>query len=211
MIRKLLMLAVFVVSTSHAASKCPEVKVDYEADCAFVPNLENLQTLDKAGDCATIRVKARSHWNASWLRLEGGERYQIDVTGKWCDASVVTDNRGWDVDSGGKTPAPALCPESCGKCVQACAVEGGDINLEFTKNAFIQATTFLRRHCDANLFALFGFVEGEMDTQEYELNKPRNMITPEVDGNFCAYANDVTFAYGNNSGSLLLTITRMSD
>lgn len=206
----LLSLAVFPVMASE---NCIVPKMDYTRKCADISNLNNLPTLENAGDCATLTIEAKSHWNASGLRLEKGRRYQIEINenDQWCDASVVTNYKGWDIVKGGEVPGSGACPQNkeCGRCVNSKAVAGPDVDLGWFNNTLTKSTKWLRRAPDAELFTLIGITKGGHESgKPFEIQN-LDEITVKSAAEFCAYANDLSLMYGNNSGQLTLKIKRL--
>ena len=79
--------------------------------------------------------------------------------------------------------------------------------LEVTAVVLFEAGEIFRRNTDYRLFSLVGIAKGELAQEEFAIAY-RKVITPKHNAEFCAYANDLSFMYGNNSGALKLTITR---
>lgn len=208
----ILILLTLVLHPALAGQECLKPKTNYERKCGEVSNLHNLPVLAEVNDCAEIRVKAHSHWNASGLRLQKGHEYRLEVArdGKWCDANVVTDGNGWQIRVGAKRPGSGQCPVGgeCGKCRPKRAVSGPEVDLGGFYNGFVNSTKWLARKRDQRLFTLIGVVEAELAADEFVIGNGTT-YTPKHDAEFCAYANDLSFMYWNNSGELQLTITRV--
>jgi len=209
MTRYVLLILFLVCNSAMADEHCIKPKMNYERDCAAVKNLNNLPSLKNINDCAILTIDSRSHWNASGLRLEKGGKYQLSVSNKeqWCDANIVTDYQGWQVSDAVDTKR-TTCPDGCGKCKNAKAVQGPLINHGKVLNALFDMGGIWRRHEKSRYFALIGMLKGELYSEDFNVSK-RASITPKADAEFCAYANDLSFFYGNNSGTLQLTITRL--
>lgn len=209
--KNLFLISLLLVAPVMADQHCIKPKTNYERNCAAVTNLNNLPAITEVNGCAIITVQASSHWNASGLRLQKGHAYRLEVAknDQWCDASVVTDSSGWLVRKGANTPGSGKCPDNgeCGKCKADKAVNGPVVDLGGLVNGFIKASSWLRRNTDHKLFSLIGIAEGELSHEEFAINQGK-FFTPKHDAEFCAYANDLSFMYGNNSGALTLTITR---
>jgi hypothetical protein len=162
--------------------------VDYQRKCGEIPNMNSLLHLSKDGDCAIIEINAKSHWNASGILFEKDVRYQIEVEGgknaKWKDKSIETTADGWCL------PPKAKCEGT------------GDKALDW----IIGLMEPFRRAPDRNWFKLIGVVAGA----EYQQDPIGNegTLKPRSDGEFCSFANDLSWKYYNNSGTLKLKITR---
>lgn len=208
------------VKADSAADQCMKMKVEYERKCGITPNPNNFTRLIKAGACAEVTVLAKSHWNASTLLLEKDKRYRFEViradgvsttdngaSAQWCDGSIVTDVQGWYIKDTGNQPGVAQCPKQCDKCRQGKAVQGPAVNLGRVNNAMINSATWLKRKTDSRWFAMIGVVGGE-NTGLFEIDNGLE-YSSHVQGEFCSYANDVSFKYGNNSGAITLRITAL--
>ena len=204
------LLFFFFTQTVFAGPYCLQTRMDYERRCADVSSPNRMPTLRNPNDCAIVNIASQSRWNASNLRLEANKKYTLEVIGgrsdKWCDASVVTDYQGWDIEEGGNKPGSMACPAECEKCRPRDAVAGPHVNLGVFGNIVIKASKLLRRQPDRKLFALIGFVKGEGYEEIFNITNSLE-FSPRRDAEFCAYANDVSFFYGNNSGSLQLKIS----
>ena len=207
----------FLCLFSHpvfAEPYCLQARVDYERHCGDVVDPNKLLHLSQANDCAIVNITSQSRWNASNLRLEVNKRYRLEVIGgdnnKWCDASVISDYRGWDIREGANKPGSAACPAECGQCKPRDAVAGPYVSLGLFGDMVIKGSRLLRRQPDHNLFALIGFVAGEGYEETFRITNPLE-FSPRRDAEFCAYANDVWLFYGNNSGALELKITYIGD
>jgi len=211
MTKYILPILIFIAAPAMAVDNCLKPKMDYTRDCADISNINNLPTLARAGDCAELLIDARSHWNASGLRLEQGKQYQLEVIAadQWCDGNVVTNYQGWDVSKQGQRPGSAHCPKNkeCAKCKDKKAVNGPMVNLGTATNSLI-SIKWLRRKADSRLFALVGLLKGEQErSKPFEI--VNQFIIPDHTAEFCAYANDASLMYGNNSGQLTLKIRRI--
>ena len=67
---------------------------------------------------------------------------------------------------------------------------------------------FLRRSRNNKWFALMGNINRSNDST-FLIGK-KTKYTPTVNGELLCYANDVCFMYWNNTGQVLLTVTRLS-
>ena len=75
----------------------------------------------------------------------------------------------------------------------------------------------LVRAPDQNLFQLIGFVDricvGDDDecrpcARKFPIGVDGYTIKMRMDGEFCSYANDLPFMYGNNSGEITIRVSR---
>ena len=53
-------------------------------------------------------------------------------------------------------------------------------------------------------------LNGRICEQQFRIKPGGTTVTAPADGEFCAYANDLMFMYGNNKGQLSLTVTRVN-
>ncbi len=209
MTRYLLLVTLLMATPVLAAENCLKPKIDYQRDCAAISNLNNLPVLSAVDDCAIITLDARSHWNASGLRLEKNATYEFQLADDdtWCDASIVTNYKGWQVSKNGQAHGGS-CPAECSKCRQGEAVNGPLVNKGKLGNALLELAGSFCRKPDSHYFALIGVVRGEMYDTRFEFSK-QPTFSPKADAELCAYANDLSFMYGNNSGSITLKVTRL--
>ncbi len=170
---------------------CTQRIVDYQRDCGAVVGQQSLFRLEKPGDCAKIEIDAESRWNASGILFEKGVAYHIRVIGGkdavWYDEDIEATAEGW-------------CTRPGSKCKRPGELKGWIIGLMEP----------LRLFSDHDWFYLMGAVAAEEYEQfpiGIEIKDPKK---PNIEGEFCSFANDVSFKYGNNSRSLRLKITRES-
>ena len=210
MTRYRLFALLLLINPAMAAEEgCINPKTDYKRTCADVSNLQNLASLPRVNDCAIITIDSRSHWNASGLRLEKDKVYTLEVGDNdiWCDKNVVTNYKGWQVSTKGNSRS-GPCPDECIKCGRGKAIKGPMVNKGTLGNALLKSAAWFRRNPDSRLFALVGMVKGELYNEEFDISKQQTVI-PKADAEFCAYANDLSLMYGNNSGTLRLKIRRI--
>ncbi len=127
----------------------------------------------------------RSYWNASRLILEAGVAYRFEPAknATWKDRDRVVDVAGW-------------------------WPKGGWLAW------FMAAARPLLRARDQKLFQLIDLIYhrcGDADrgcATQFPIGKKGYTFKPAAGGEFCAYANDFPFTYGNNSGEITLRITR---
>jgi hypothetical protein len=158
--------------------------IDYKSKCGTRYTESISKALNK-GDCFEVEVKADSKWNASGIRLDPKGKYDfqiIDEISPWMDAGIPATPTGWKMDS---------------KEVK---------EIGFFMKMFLQATEKYRRVPDQHWFYLMGATSGT----EYKEFPIGSGISGQVvaDGEFCAFANDLSLMYWNNTGSLRLKVTR---
>lgn len=226
--KSIMLIVVFALSiftgtliyADEPVKQCQKMQVEYDRKCGKTTNPYNFTQLKQPGDCAEVTVLAKSHWNASRLLLEKGRHYRFDILnadgkdsattgnsnqGQWCDGSIITNAQGWYIDNKGNQPGGTQCPAQCSKCKHKKAVRGGAVNLGGLSNAMIKGAGLIKRKRDANWFALIGVIDGP-DKTEFTISDGLQQ-TAAVQGEFCAYANDVAFKYGNNSGAIVVRVT----
>lgn len=157
----------------------------------------------KEGDCAKLIIRAKSRWNASNLKLEKGVKYMFE-TGEdstWSDASIEAGVYGW-------TPVALGAKEFKGNVTA--------VPMGAPKRAFVSSLSHCRRAPDEHWFRLIGLVADKCSEhhplpitfQEDDRTEGDNKNISPADGQFCSYANDHSWFYWNNSGSLELIIKR---
>jgi len=156
------------------------------------------------GGSATVPVYASDPWNATGLWLQPG-RYTLTATGEWLDAGVPATADG----THGVHPGRWL--HLAGTLLDA----GENIIRAATGNQLAEAP-LSRRYDDLRWMELVCTVaNGVIDAsgkwhphQRLSLREDCHVIEP---GYLYAYANDAWAAYGNNRGSISLTVTRSPD
>jgi hypothetical protein len=140
----------------------------------------------------SFSVIAKERFNNSGLKLIKGHTYLITATGTWKDGSCQT------TDAAGFTS---------GECNSS--VPGTYLLLKNTEH--------LRRDKNQNWFCLVGelFDQGSnvfdnmLADQQFRIGKSRT-ITPAISGKLVCFANDVITVYANNTGSVRVTVKRIS-
>ncbi len=130
---------------------------------------------------ATITVNSKEKYNHSGFLFAKGETYEIRVPSgqTWKDKNQLYGSNGWTT-----SVAPLLY------------------------RPLIKLFEWSRRHPKANWFCLIGSI-GESDDELFEIGDCGAMdYTAISDGEFCAFANDCSFVYGNNSGSIEVTMKK---
>lgn len=140
----------------------------------------------------SFSVIAKERFNNSGLKLIQGHSYLITATGTWKDGSCKT------------TDAAGFNSDECNSSVPGTYL-------------LLKNTEYLRRGKNQNWFCLIGelFDQGAnvfdnmLADQQFRIGKSRT-ITPSVSGKLICFANDVITVYANNSGSVRVTIKRIS-
>lgn len=130
-------------------------------------------------------VESGQYWNTSGLLLEKGSKYRIDTVKpnpKWWDAGQEATPTGW-------------------------------VN---QPNGFIQMLTKLfARDTDQKLFQMMGVIYSECeDGWACGIQFPIRLGTEfeaKATGEFCSFANDLPFKYGNNLGSIKIKLSRVDE
>ncbi len=134
-------------------------------------------------DSCEVTVFASEKYNHTGLMLEKGGHYDFEVSGNqtWKDGGVVCGPEGWD---------------------------RGSVELGLKELPIGIAEPF-RRLPDAKWFELCGCI-GTDDDSAFRIGKKRTGYKVNNSGEFCPFANDLSTYYGNNSGKLLIKVTRVS-
>lgn len=131
------------------------------------------------GEAASFPVRSADPYNWSGIRLERGGEYRIEVLG----------NQRW-VDG----------DISCGP-------EGWTSDqLPWYSEPLVRHLERERRHPDAHWFELIGALADD-DRDLIRIGAARTIVAPR-DADLHAFANDLATKYGNNHGSLTVTVTR---
>jgi len=158
------------------------------------------------GESISLEISSKEHWNSTKLFLEKGGRYRFSANGQWSDAKV-------DCGPGGV----AESERQLGHKV-------GDLWSRFERRAGGNApepSTYspARRYLEADWFALVGVIANGagVDQAKNEINEHETFLIGdgmEMDvkkaGYLYCYANDAWKFYFNNSGSITLTVERIS-
>ena len=142
------------------------------------------------GERKKIRVDARQKYNSSHVKLHKGATYYFtcDRQQKWFDASIDATVEGWTVEQAIKT-------KKMGR------IQG----------TLISWTDRFRRVPNANWLELVAAI-GNTDDELFrvlEFPDKSHPYKPNHDGEFCPFANDLTFKYGNNRGFVDVVIYRI--
>lgn len=168
----------------------------------------------KAGEEKTLSVFAAQQWNDTGIYLEAGARYEFKATGEWLDSDIRCGPGG-----------PAKGEFQAGEIAQMLGTLAGKMEKAYQELTGNQNADFklTRREEGMPWFALVGIVANG--------GNPRNDGTPEppetfLIGDGClhpgdgkgvakpgylyCFANDAWDMYGNNRGSVTLTVKRVS-
>jgi len=155
-----------------------DIRIVYDRDCGALDWNEKPR-LAKAASM-TVKIKAKSYWNASGLILKRGETYNI-VAGEesdWKDAGKDASSEGWDKPATGLFAAAHLLARA-------------------PDQEYFYLMGVLRGAC----------YDGLICEQQFPIGKETEFTAP-ADGEFCSFANDIPFMYWNNEGSITVTISR---
>ncbi|TBD04557.1 DUF2235 domain-containing protein [Rhizobium leguminosarum] len=164
--------------------------------------------LDK-GNPVTVDIFAAERWNFTGLYLEAGVRYEFTATGEWMDSGITCGPKGTDDGKFHLGEAVQMAASIWGK--------GEAIYSKLTDNHQIDFW-YTRREEKADWFSLIGVVaNGVFPTAnpEEKLDYPphevfvigdKGSFTPSKSGYLYAFANDAWQTYGNNRGSVRLTV-----
>jgi hypothetical protein len=152
--------------------------------------------LSKVGDFATVDVHARLLWNTTGIVLEKGSRYLLAAEGSWKDASRVIDPDGearpwyWWPAGTRLRAKQARWFELIGYIPPA---EPTKLKTEPLWRAFVY---------------LFEGGTEDIANKQFRIGKSLT-YSPSHTGVLSCFANDLWLFYGNNSGTLRLTVTRV--
>jgi len=133
------------------------------------------------GEKHTCEVFADTKYNWSGVGLRKGGEYTFTVLegDTWNDAGITCGPAGWESEQ-----------------------------LPWYREHMMKAFEELRRLKDANWFALTG-VLGDEDKQLFLIGDKKDPYLAPEDADLYLFANDIAWKYGNNEGSLMVTITRI--
>lgn len=134
----------------------------------------------KVGQSHECEVLAKTQYNWSGIKLLEGGQYKFSVPegDAWEDGNITCGPQGWDSE-------------------QVPWYEEGILK-------FIESR---RRMQDANWFALIGAL-GDEDEDLFYIGDGSKTYVASRDADLYLFANDLKSKYGDNSGSLVVTITR---
>jgi hypothetical protein len=152
-----------------------------------------------------LEVFARKPWNDTGIWLEKDKTYEFKASGEWLDSRIRCGPKGCDDGH-----------IQMGEIAQMAGTVLGKVELVFKRLTGNESVDFrfTRRHEDCPWFCLMGTIAngGGVDAKGYV--KPHESFLigdkcrykPKAPGYFFAYANDAWNCYGNNRGSVSVTI-----
>lgn len=161
------------------------------------------------GESVTADVFARERWNATGLWLEPG-KYRFNGHGEWLDSNIPSGPNGTDDGEFHMGELAQLIGSGLGW------IERGWQAVTGNQAADLKMT---RRHEQWDWFALIGVVansdrkpnsDGTPPTHQAFKIGNQHTLRLRRPGYLYAYANDAWDFYGNNSGSVQLTVNRLT-
>ena len=157
----------------------------------------------KAGESRTVDVYAIKHWHESGIYLEAGVTYELSASGEWIDDKDKFSPAGKEPDG-----------FHFGDVTRFAASMLGALEAPYQKILGRHADFWwTRRDENAPWFALMGFIASDagMDDEtppegEQFLIGDKATIKPKKSGYLYCFANDAWHTYGNNRGSVALTV-----
>ncbi|BDA82909.1 hypothetical protein Sa4125_04510 [Aureimonas sp. SA4125] len=160
-----------------------------------------------AGAPVSIAVFARQHWNACNVFLEAGTEYVFSAEGQWLDGAIACGPAG---TKDGRFQVGEVA-HLAGSLIDASE------NLFKRLSGNRQADFWMsRRKPEFPWFALVGLVANGVRSTD-DPRAPEHEVfligdaarfTPQAGGYLYAFANDAWHAYGDNAGSVRLTVRR---
>jgi len=155
------------------------------------------------GEKWSVDVYAAQHWNRTGLYLEVGRTYQFIATGEWVDGSEKFSPAGHELDGFHIRDLLHF----------ASAVQGEAETIFKTATGREADFWGTRRHEHVPWLALMGFVANPVGEDDKSLASGETFVigtgttfAPKLGGYLYCYANDAWQAYGNNRGSVALTV-----
>lgn len=160
------------------------------------------------GESTAVDIFAHEHWNYTGAYLKAGAEYTLAATGQWVDGSIKYD------PSGKKNEHPHISDlkKAASKILQEIENEyrvlSGDDHAKFVG---------VKRAETENWFALIGVIANRLGTDgagnpvEHEtflIGEKLERFSPKKSGYLYCFANDAWEMYGNNRGSVRLTVLR---
>ncbi|PWT80598.1 MAG: DUF2235 domain-containing protein [Acidobacteria bacterium] len=165
-------------------------------------------TVLRPGDETSVDIFARPHWNATGIYLEKGAEYSLEATGQWIDGDVKCDTSG-----------PLEGQINIGEWAQGAGSllgKGEELYKKLTGNQ--QADFWLTKRIEEYpWFALVGVVANGFGTDKngdpiphetFLIGRGAPSFRPQKSGYLYCFANDAWQMYGNNRGSVRLTVRR---
>jgi hypothetical protein len=158
------------------------------------------------GGNRTVDIYAAEHWNRTGLYLEAGKTYQFTASGQWVD------HRDRFNPAGGENTGFHL-----GDLVRSASTLFGEAEMLFRNVTGRDADFwFTRRDEEAPWFALMAYIASDVGEDVTTLAQGQGFMigesvtfVPKLGGYLYCYANDAWQTYGNNRGSVALTVKRL--
>lgn len=152
------------------------------------PKINKRHSLIKKGDIVeNIQINAECKWNDTGVILAKGESYLLKSIGYWYDLGIKTDATGYTTNNK---------------------------QVPWYSWLALNLTSRFRRQPTSDWFSLIGCI-GNSEDRCFDIGnvlKTSNntaIIKANETGTLYCYANDVSFAYGNNSGYILISIEKI--
>ena len=169
------------------------------------------ETLDlkQKGDSFELSIYAMEPWNETGIYLEADVKYKFEASGQWMDRKIKCGPEGADDGE-----------FSVGEIAHLAGSLLGSLEGFYKKITNNESADFLGSRREENIpwFALTGVVANGGNPKEDGTPAPHEIFeiakgctcSPDKSGYLYAYANDSWHFYGNNRGSVMLKITRMT-
>ena len=163
------------------------------------------------GESITVDVFARERWNYAGVFLDGGCKFKFTANGQWRDASIKCGPGGTEDNNFQIGEVVQIAASGLGKVEQLYRKATGNEHADFW---------WTKRNEGLPWFALIGVVANGPGAdsrgnpsphREFLIGEKANLTLEAGKGGYLyAYANDAWQAYGNNTGSVSLTVTRVA-
>jgi len=140
----------------------------------------------------TVDVLADRWWNAAGIEVGPGETYAVTASGKWFDASIGCDASGWD----GLNLFAPLRRLPGKNWFHLCLAVSDEYDLEL--------------HNPGVVAGLLGGPSKHDPHSELLPVGTKAVVLPSRQGALYFFANDMELLYGNNTGSIEVTVTCLS-
>jgi len=151
-------------------------------------------------------IYAADHWHRTYIYLEAGKTYQFIAQGEWVDGQEKFSPAGREIGGFHIRDVIHLTSSAIGEAETIFNKMTGD-HADFW---------WTRRHEDVPWFALMGHIASAFGEDDQNLATgetfkigDRATFTPKLGGYLYCYANDAWQAYGNNRGSVQLTVSSL--
>ena len=148
---------------------------------AYTNNLSSNRSMKLNKNHSTeCEIIAREFWNATNVEVQMGDEYEFHAEGEWCDLTIRATAGGYATED-----AP------------------------WYSRWFLSLFEKRRRLPAENWFVLVGAI-GKQAESAFVIGAGRQSWKATAAGELMCFANDVPGAYGNNFGSVTLTIKRLT-